>query len=117
MKRPRRLKVGVTLFVRGGQQSLWENGIFQNCFFLIMLLNKSPLVDRAYLINGGDGKPEDAGEFLAMAPGPVIDFDTAMQQLDVVIELSAQLNPDWTVRFRERGGRVVSMRVANDYVI
>ena len=93
MKRPRRLKVGVTLYIRSGQQSLWENGIYQNCFFLLMLLNKSPLIDRAYLVNGGDGKPEEAAEFLAMAPGPVIDLDTAMQQLDVVIELSAQPSP------------------------
>jgi hypothetical protein len=116
-KQPKRLKVGVTLYLRSGQQSLWENGIFQNCFFLIMLLNKSPLVERAYIVNGGEGKPEEATEFLAMAPAPVIDLDTAMQQLDVVIELSAQLNPAWATSFRERGGRVVGMRVANDYVI
>ena len=47
MTKSRRLKVGVTIFLRKGQQSLWENGIFQNCFFMVMLLNKSPLVERA----------------------------------------------------------------------
>jgi hypothetical protein len=113
----RRLKVGVTLFLRRGQQSLWENGIFQNCFFLLNLLQRSPNVQAAYLVNGGDGDPNEAGDFLAFSPAPVIDMDTAMRELDIVIELSAQLNPAWATEFRGRGGRVVGMRVANDYAI
>jgi len=111
------LKVGVTIFVRGGQQSLWENGIFQNCYFLILLLNKSPLVDKAFLVNGGGGKLEESGDFLALAPAPLIDLATANDELDVIIELSAQLDKNWIATFREKGGRVVSMNVANDYVI
>ena len=121
MKKPapkkRRLKVGVTIYLREGQQSLWENGIFQNCYFLLMLLNKSPLVEKSFLVNGGPGKPKDAGDFLAMAPAPVIDYDEAMNELDVIIELSAQLNNEWAAKFRQKGGRVVAMFVANDYVI
>lgn len=117
MSSTRRLKVGVTIFIRNGQQSLWENGIFQNCFFMMMLLNRSPVVELAYLVNGGDGKVEEASAFLALAPAPVIDLDTAMNELDVIIELSAQLNPDWARGFRAKGGRVIGMRVANDYVI
>jgi hypothetical protein len=119
MKRPRKrkLKVGVTLFIRQGQQSLWENGIFQNCYFLLLLLQKSPLVDKAFIVNGGDGDPAEAADFLKLAPAPVIDLDTAQRDLDVVIELSAQLNPDWGRAFKARGGRIVGMRVANDYVI
>lgn len=113
----RRLKVGVTIFLREGHQSLWENGIFQNCYFLLLLLNKSPLIEKAFLVNGGPGKPEEAGDFLAMAPAPVIDYDTAMQELDVIIELSAQLNNEWAAKFRDKGGKVVGMYVANDYVI
>ena len=38
----KQLKVGVSIFVRKGEQSLWENGIFQNCLFLVMLLMRSP---------------------------------------------------------------------------
>ncbi|MBN3778614.1 DUF2827 domain-containing protein [Burkholderia sp. Ac-20345] len=113
----RNLKVGVTLYVRQGQQSLWENGIFQNCFFLTQLLARSPAIESAFIVNGGDGDPAQAGDFLALAPVPVIDLATAMEQLDIVIELSAQLSPDWAREFRSRGGRVVGMRVANDYCI
>ncbi|QVN21294.1 DUF2827 domain-containing protein [Burkholderia pyrrocinia] len=113
----RRLKVGITIFLRAGQQSIWENGIFQNCFFLAMLLKRSPLVEAVFLVNGGDGLPSESTHFLEHAPAPTIDLETARETLDVVIELSAQLNPLWARAFRERGGRVVGMRVANDYVI
>ncbi|VWD64009.1 hypothetical protein BLA50215_07788 [Burkholderia lata] len=112
-----KLKVGVTIFLRPGQQSIWENGIFQNCFFLIMLLQRSPLVSEAYLINGGDGDPDNAKKFLALAPAPVLDLNTAHAELDIVIQMSAQLSPDWVRGFQSRGGRVVAVQVANDYVI
>jgi len=117
MSQPRKLKIGVTLFIRPGYQSIWENGIFQNCFFLINLFQASPLIEAAFLVNGGDGKPEEAGDFLKLAPAPVISLNEAMAELDVIIELSAQLSPEWARDFRGKGGRVVGMRVANDYVI
>ncbi|MET3552939.1 DUF2827 domain-containing protein [Burkholderia sp. 567] len=112
-----KLNVGVTIYLRKGQQSIWENGIFQNCYFLAMLLKHAPNIESVYLVNGGDGDPASAAQFLEFAPVPVIDLDTARQKLDVIIELSAQLNPDWARAFREKGGRVIGMRVANDYVI
>ena len=113
----RRLKIGVTLFVRAGQQSIWENGIFQNCYFLAMLLKQSPLVEMTYLVNGGDGTAADAARFLDLAPVPLIDLETASRGLDLIIELSAQLDPQWARAFRASGGKIVGMRVANDYVI
>ncbi|KVD59165.1 hypothetical protein WI87_13990 [Burkholderia ubonensis] len=111
------LKIGITLYVRQGAQSIWENGVFQNCYFLAMLLKCSPLAEAVYLINGGDGDPQAASQFLEHAPVPVIDLETAKETLDVAIELSAQLHPDWARAFRSRGGHVIGMRVANDYVI
>jgi hypothetical protein len=111
------LKVGVTLFLREGHQSLWENGIFQNCYFLLMALARSPRIARCFIVNGGPGDPAQAGDFLAAAPAPVIDLAAAMNELDVVIELSAQLDPVWGRQFVAKGGRIVGMRVANDFVI
>lgn len=116
--RPAGLRVGVSIYVRKGAQSLWENGIYQNCLYLVMLLARSPLVSATYLVaGGGDGGPEDAKEFLADSPVPLIDMNEAANTLDVMIEMSAQLDRDWAVAFRERGGKIVSMRVGNDYVI
>ena len=113
----KKLKIGVSLFVRKGPQSLWENGIFQNCLFLAQLLQRSPIVEDVVLVaGGGEGGPEDAKAFLEESPVSVIDM-AAAQQLDVMIEMSAQLSKEWIAPFRERGGKVISMRVGNDYVI
>ena len=116
--RPRKLRVGVSIYVRKGEQSVWENGIYQNCIFLVMLLMRSPLVEATFLVaGGGDGEPADAKNFLADSPVPLIDMNEAAATLDVMIEMSAQLGREWVVAFRERGGKIVSMRVGNDYVI
>ena len=115
---PAKLRVGVSIFVRKGEQSLWENGIYQNCLFLAMLLLRAPNVGETYLVmGGGDGELADAKRFMADSPVPIIDMAAALQKLDVMVEMSAQLNRDWAVGFREKGGKVVSMRVGNDYVI
>jgi hypothetical protein len=117
-RQPHKLRVGVSIFVRKGEQSVWENGIYQNCIFLVMLLMRSPLVEGTYLVaGGGDGRPEDARNFLADSPVPLIDMEEAAATLDVMIEMSAQLAREWVVAFRERGGKIVTMRVGNDYVI
>lgn len=118
MSKPdRKLRVGVTLHLRQGQQSIWENGIFQNCAFLVQLLNRSPLVKRAVLINGGDAPVAHDAMMLKDAGTPVLGLTEALQSLDVVIEMSAQLPNDWVTAFRQRGGRYAWMRVGNDYVI
>lgn len=112
------LRIGISLFVRKSAQSLWENGIFQNCLFLAMLLQKSPIAGNVVLVaGGGDGEAQDALHFLEESPVAIIDMHSAIDQLDVMIELSAQLTKDWVIAFKAKGGKVVSMRVGNDYVI
>lgn len=111
------LKVGVSLYIREGQQSLWENGIFQNCYFLVELLKCSAAISQVFIVNGGPGDPSSAGDFLAQAPAPVISLSEAHDMLDVIIELSAQLDPEWGKSFVGKSGRIIGMHVANDYII
>jgi hypothetical protein len=113
----RRLVVGVSLFVRGAHQSLWENGIFQNCLLLVLLLRQSPLVAEAVMVNGSDNTTLDPQLMLSEASVRIVPLDEAMRRCDVIIEMSAQLSADWIAEFRARGGKVVTMRVGNDYVI
>ena len=112
-----RLRVGVTLYIRDENQTLWENGIFQNSFFLLDLLKRSPVVEWCCIVAGGPGDPKAAKELLAFADVDVITMAEAKDTLDVVIELSAQLDAEWAKAFVERGGRVIAMRVANDFII
>lgn len=113
----RKLHVGVTLHLRGGHQSIWENGIFQNCYFLAQLLRQLPLVGRAVIVCSGEGRVPHASMMLSDAGIAFIDAEEAHATLDVVIEMSAQLEDDWARSFRAAGGRYVWMRVGNDFVI
>lgn len=113
----RKLKVGVTLHVRKGVQSMWENGIFQNCVFLAQLLSLSPVVEQAYIVCSGDGGEEDWQRFVGDVGFPLLGLAEAQSMLDVVVEMSAGLGQDWVLPFRARGGKVVSCYVGNDFFL
>ena len=113
----RKLRVGVTLYIRDDQQSIWENGIFQNCYFLVLLLKRSPVVEQCFVVNGGPGDPKAQGDFLASSPAADHRSRRSDELTRCGVELSAQLNPDWGREFRSRGGKIVGMHVANDYII
>ncbi|AIF46106.1 DUF2827 domain-containing protein [Dyella japonica] len=112
-----RLKVGVTLHLRENVQSIWENGIFQNCVFLVQLLKLSPVVEEAVLVRGGEGKVAHPSMMLEGTGIELMEVGDAYEKLDVVIEMSSQLSDDWVKAYRQSGGRYVWMRVGNDYVI
>lgn len=112
----KKLKVGVTLMVREGFQSVWENGIFQNCAFLVQLLQQSPAVEKAVIVNPSGIKPDKA-LMLDELGLEIFTLDESMNGLDVVIEMSAMIDESWVIEFRKRGGKYVWMRVGNDYVI
>ena len=118
MKTPEKIRVGVTIYIRKGFQSLWENGIYQNCLFLIQTLQLAPHVGQVYLVmEEGAGDVQDAYRFLGNLPVPLIGMNEALHAVDVMIEMSALLDPRWGKAFRARGGKIVTMRVGNDYVI
>jgi hypothetical protein len=118
MTAPDKIRVGVTIYIRKGFQSLWENGIYQNCLFLIETLRLAPHVGQVYLVmGGGEGDLQDARRFLGELSVPMIGMNESLHAVDVMIEMSALLDPRWGRDFRARGGKIVTMRVGNDYVI
>ena len=115
-KTNRKLRVGVTIHIRDGHQSIWENGIFQNCVFLVQLFNLSPEVEKAVLVNGSGAKEVHPSMMFNQVGVEMIDLSTALETLDVVIEMSSQVSEDWLAKFRAKGGRIAWMRM-NDYAI
>jgi hypothetical protein len=118
MSKPnRKLRVGVTIHIRDGNQSIWENGIFQNCIFLVQLFNLSPEVEKAVLVNGSGAKEVHPSMMFDQVGVEMIDLPAALETLDVIIEMSSQVPEDWLEKFRARGGRIAWMRCGNDFVI
>jgi len=113
----RKLRVGVTIAIRSTTQTIWENGIGQNCIFLARLLANSPQVGRSVLINANSEITPSATLMLGETGLDIIPLAEAAQHLDVIIEMGAQLPDDWVARFKKGGGRYAAMRVGNDYVI
>lgn len=114
----RPLRVGVTLALRDSTQSIWENGIFQNCVFLVQLFERSPAVGQSVvLVNRDRVEGVSSALMLREAGVGLMGLDEARQTLDVVVEMSAQLDDAWVDAFCRGGGRCIAMRVGNEYVI
>ncbi len=115
----KKVKVGVTLRVNGakGQQSIWENGIFQNCIFLAQLYANAPHVSESYLVIGGNANKEARQHFMAQTKAKWLDEKEAVKRLDVIIEMAVNLEDQNLAYFLQRGGKLISAKVGNDYVI
>ena len=68
-------------------------------------------------MGGDEGDAQDAQRFLGESPVPLIGMNESIAAVDVMIEMSALLDPQWALAFRAKGGKIVTMRVGNDYVI
>lgn len=112
-----RLRVGVTVFLRDEHQRIRESGIDQNCFFLLQTLKASPVVEWSCIVAGGPGHRAGGRWFIDAFKSEVIDTTAAMEALDVVIELGAPIDPAWGKAFVARGGRIVAMRLANEFIV
>lgn len=113
MKR-RALKIGITIGVSVPDESLWINGIKQNALYLARLFQHSPLRHDVCLLNTTDVAITDA------LPWSRLDFPTfpiaeRIDDVDVLIELGGQIDPDQTERLKQRGAKIVSYCCGPEY--
>lgn len=109
------MRIGLSILTQQGH-SLWSNGIGQNVYHLACLLDSLPFVERVVLLNCGDQAhpPGDSGSLGTRFP--LISLADANDSLDVAIEVSGGIDPEWLRRFRARGGRVVYHNCGQPYV-
>ena len=100
------MRIGISILARSGQ-SVWQNGIEQNVFFLAACLAEISCVEKVFLIDCGDqGRlPDDANPFDDRFP--IVPMSEAPDDLDLVIEMAGGLNVEWLRRLRARGGKAV----------
>ncbi|WP_175924608.1 DUF2827 domain-containing protein [Burkholderia latens] len=108
------LRVGILIAAPVQGQSPWSHGVSQNGLFLAMLFARSPHVATVCLVS--NSSVDDSWHLLEPRSIRFVGLNEAATCLDVVIELGCQLDREWGVVFRERGGKIVSMRVDYDYV-
>lgn len=100
------MRVGISILSREGH-NIWSNGIDQNVYHLACLLQSLPFVEKVMLLDCGILRrpPDYAGAFSSnFEVVPLTEIDNGV---DVAIEVSGGLDPEWTTRFRARGGKVV----------
>ncbi|WP_215782557.1 DUF2827 family protein [Paludibacterium sp. B53371] len=109
--------IGITWFATHQPgYSIWSNGTLQNVLLLFHLLRQAG-AGQIWLINGGDADTLPPALRLAEPTLPLVRFEEVAEQLDVLIEGGAQVQPAQAEQVHRRGGIVLAYRCGNDYVM
>ncbi|MBU6436127.1 MAG: DUF2827 family protein [Betaproteobacteria bacterium] len=99
------------------QQSIWVNGGNQNCVYLYLLLKQSPLIGEVWLVHDDGVQSVPKGLHMGEHEQALRPISQVIGQTDLLIEMGTQVAPEHIQGVRQRGGKCVSYRFGNDYVI
>ena len=109
------MKIGITLGMKSEGEGLWINGIKLNALMLAQLLKNSKENYEVFFINNAkvdlDKVPWDTKEF------PTYYFKDKIDECDLVITLGGQIHQKYLKKVQDRGGKVVSYRCGNNYIV
>nr|WP_309774079.1 DUF2827 family protein [Caballeronia sp. LZ025] len=111
----KKLRIGITIGLFHEAETLWNNGIKQNAVFLAEALKNCPNVESVVLVNTTHVAitkqlPWDLERW------PTVTFDTAKDNVDVLIELGGQIDANATEYLKRRGARLISYCCGFEYV-
>ena len=110
----KKINIGISIFAVKDAQ-LWSNGLNMNLAFLVLLLQASPIVGKVYLLNGGDHDAIPEGLSFDGIDEPLVKPQDVTFDVDVVIEMGAQLPTEWLKRVSALGVKLVSFLVGHTY--
>ncbi|AFC85661.1 DUF2827 domain-containing protein [Frateuria aurantia] len=108
------IRVGISVFAKAGAQ-LWSSGLNQNLAFLVHLLRQSERIGRIVLLNGGDVDQLPAGMADGIPDLVLVQPSEVTHELDLVIEMGAQLPLEWLRHVRALGTKIVTFFVGHSY--
>ncbi len=114
------MKLNVAISISIGtdpQQSIWVNGGNQHCVYLYMLLKQSPLIGEVWLVHDDGVQSYPKGLHMGEMERALRPISQVVGQTDLLIEMGTQVAPEHINAVRGRGGKCVSYRFGNDYVI
>jgi hypothetical protein len=111
------MRIGVTFFLRKGDDSVWNNGGAQHCAFLVFALRAAFGKENVIAVNAGDGvsSPSSMLSKVGIECEPI--SDALVDSLDVLVEMAGQVSAEHVERVHARGGRAVGFKFGNAYVI
>lgn len=110
----RMLRVGISVYVTE-DANIWSNGINQNIALLALLLGKIDFVEKVYFLNGGTATKFPAEMCCDGLNVPLVQPGEVTHDLDVFIEMGAQLPSEWKRRVVAMGGKSVLFVVGHSY--
>lgn len=111
----RPLRIGITIGIRDAAESLWLNGIKQNALYLAKLFQGSQYGHRVLLLNTTH-HPVTGALPWDLTVFPTVSFEEGWRDLDVLIELGGQIDPEQTTRLKQQNTRIVSYCCGPEYV-
>lgn len=110
----KKINVGISIFAVQGA-NIWGNGLNMNIAFLVQLFRASPNIGKIYLLNGGDlDRLPEGLEFDGLDVSLVKPHEVTYE-LDLVIEMGAQLPLEWLKRMSALGCKLVSFLVGHAF--
>lgn len=109
------LTIGITIGLKNEDETLWNNGIKQNAVFLAEALRNCSNVGRVVLVNTTQVQITERLPW-NLERWPTVSFDTAKDDLDILIELGGQIDEDQTAYLKQRGTRLVSYCCGFEYI-
>jgi len=107
----------VSFYGVGGVADIWQNGACQNYLLICEVLARLPSIKRVYLVDFGSSQLTTADLALLGIRAEVAQLEDVIDQVDLLVEAGAKLSAETVQRVRDRGGRAVSYRIGNDYII
>lgn len=110
----RKLRVGFTVQINKKDESLWTNGIKQNAITLRDLFSLCPNVETSKLINLGSLKDYE-GTVWEPFSEHIIDFNTCLDTLDVVITATVTPTTEMVERMQTKGIAMIKHIMGHEY--
>lgn len=109
------MRIGVSLMT-GNSQHVWNNGLVQNIYHFVKMLETIPFVESVCLLNCGNRDDHPQGLDEEGRRVPLLSLTDAFSSIDVAIEQGGAIDTEWIRRFRHRGGKVVQHLCGQPYV-
>lgn len=111
------LHVGISFHLDESCHDIWANGAVQNIIFQYQMMQQMASVDRVSLVYLGNLNAPPQGLMLDGIDLDFIPLNEAVESIDVLIEMGLVIDPYYTDQMKKRGGKCVSMRVGNDFIM